>query len=117
MAAKKKVKESVGIRTFDLIVYVTGWLDGGIKDWPVQIQDRIWEALERKAHEVELPLTIIESYCDVDYGEAVDRSQDRFFLRCIASEIVVKDARWEDPAYLKEQFDKLIKGDTNGTIH
>ena len=41
------------IRTFDLIVPVSGYLEGTLDDWPAVIQDGVYAALERKAHEVE----------------------------------------------------------------
>lgn len=82
-----------GVKTFELVQYVNGYLEGELKDWPANIQDAVMQALERKAREVELPLTIVGSYCDLDYGET--KGQDRFFLRIIASEIVVKDTGYE----------------------
>lgn len=81
------------IKTFEIIVYIKGWLEGTLDDWPPKIQDTIYEALERKSKEVELPLVIIHSRCDVDQGEAVDGSQDRPYIHIIASEVVAMDNR------------------------
>ena len=54
------------IRTFDLIVPVSGYLEGTLDDWPAVIQDGVYAALGRKTHEVELPLVIIASRGGVD---------------------------------------------------
>lgn len=106
------IGQPTAIRTFEIVQYVTGPLEGEFKDWPSNIQDRIMDALDRKSKEVELPLTIVHSYCDIDHGEAMDRSQDRYFLRIIASEIVVGDARMvrDAQAELKEVISDIIAG-------
>lgn len=92
------------IRTFEIVQYVTGWVDGDINDWPANIQDAVHKALERKAKEVELPLTIVASYCDVDYGET--KEQDKFYLRVIASEIIAADSRFYKDA--QDQMREII---------
>ena len=55
------------IRTFDLIVPVSGYLEGTLDDWPAVIQDGVYAALERKAHEVGLPPSLhdlmLASHC------------------------------------------------------
>jgi len=84
-----------GIRTFEIVQYVTGFLEGSMDDWPAQIQDVVYKALERKSHEVELPLAIVHSRCDVDH-DAVD-AQHKFYLHIIASEVVVADERTLNP--------------------
>ena len=76
------------IRTFEIVQYVTGYVDGGMDDWPTNLQDRIYAALERKAHEVQLPLKIVHSYCNEDIDSTDERK--RFYVHVIASEIVVK---------------------------
>lgn len=77
------------IRTFELLQYVSGFLEGGIDDWPANIQDAIYKALEAKSHAVQLPLTIVMSYCDADVDSEDPRK--KFFVRIIASEIVAVD--------------------------
>lgn len=69
------------IRTFELIVNVTGPLEGTLEDWPSHIQDRIYEAMERKAAEVQLPLAVCGSMCGYDVDEG-------HYIRVILSEIV-----------------------------
>ncbi|RTL04963.1 hypothetical protein EKK58_09150 [Candidatus Dependentiae bacterium] len=101
------------IRTFEITNTVTGFLEGTIKDWPAHIQDAIYAALERKAHEVELPLTIVHSRCDIDYGEAEDRSQDKYYIHVIASEIVAKDERFSSEETMKRAFMEHL---ANGTV-
>ena len=77
-----------GVRTFEIVQYVSGFLEGELNDWPANIQDAVYAALERKAREVELPLKVVHSYCneDIDSTDA----QKRFYLHIIASEIVIK---------------------------
>jgi len=74
------------VRTFELKIPVTGWLEGEIKDWPANVQDQIYEALERMAKKVQLPLTITKSFCDTlhDINGKVDGQQ----VVVYASEIV-----------------------------
>lgn len=71
------------IRTFELVVTVSGALEGEFKDWPANIQDPIYAAMERKAEEVQLPLELIASEAGWD-----DIGQ-RHYVRVILSEIVV----------------------------
>ena len=100
------------IRTFEVKVYVNGYVEGGLADWPANVQDAIYEALEKKSDEVQLPLTVVHSYCDIDHGEAMDGSQDRFFLHVIASEIVVAPAH--PPLNDAQALYEAIK---NGKVH
>lgn len=80
-----------GVRTFEVIQYVSGFLEGGMDDWPANIQDAVYKAMERKSDEVQLPLVIVASFCDVDIdSEDVNK---RFFIRVIASEIVAVDTK------------------------
>lgn len=98
------------IRTFEIVQNVTGFLEGSINDWPAQMQDQIFEALDRLAERVQLPVCIVAAYCDVDYGEAQDRSQDRIFVRVIASEIV---ASYEPKNKSQELYEMFKKGRTH----
>ena len=83
----EKLAGPVGIRTFEILAKVTGFMEGGMDDWPSNIQDAVYEALERKAAEVQLPLAIVSSYCDKDIDDGT------FYVRVIASEIVAADTR------------------------
>lgn len=83
--------KSTGVKTYQMVVNVTGFLEGELSDWPANIQDKILEALEAKAQEVEHPLTVVYSACGKDWGS--DDSNPKFFLHVIASEIVVADSR------------------------
>jgi len=104
----KSFEKPTGVRTFEMIQYINGWLEGGMSDWPAQIQDAIMAALGKKAEEVGLPLTIVACYCDMDYGET--REKDRPFIRVIASEIVVKDVGFISEA--ERAIQQAIKGST-----
>lgn len=82
------------IRTFELLVQLTGWPkgfpDGGIgsmDDLPANLQDGVMNALEWKAEEVGLPLSVIQVRIDVDIDKP-DDAPDRIFLHVIVSEVV-----------------------------
>lgn len=76
------------IRTFRLIQYITGYVEcEQMSDLPALLQDKLYEALEAKAHEVELPLTIVAVRCDKDIDSEDPKRE--FFLEVIASEIVM----------------------------
>lgn len=100
-------KQHQRIRTFEIVQYVTNFVEGSIDDWPANIQDAVYKALEQKAKQVELPLTIVASYCDIDYGDT--QGQDRPFLRIIASEIIAADSRFykDAQAQLREMISQM----------
>lgn len=75
-----------GIRTFEAIIPISGWVEGGLDDWPSHIQDGVLEAVERKSIEVALPLSVVASQCEYD----VD---DGYYLRVALSEVVIADER------------------------
>jgi len=77
-----------GIRTFEMVQYVTAPLEGDMDDWPANIQDVIMAAVEAKAKEVELPLVIVMSRCAEDI-DTID-PQQRYFIHVILSEVVMK---------------------------
>lgn len=85
-----------GIREFEILVYVTGWLEGTLSDWPANVQDVVAEALERKSKEVELPLAIVYSKCDHDPDIEDIAHPRKFWLHIVASEVVVADRRTID---------------------
>jgi len=104
---------NVPIRTFELDVKVTGGIEGSLPDWPAEIQDAIWEALEAKAKEVRLPLTIIYSECKFfpgDDGLGVNNQDGTacWHIHCIASEIVVRDMRFSSEEMMKKVYDEIV---------
>lgn len=86
LPATGEVVHPGGIRTFSMIVNVSVHLAGTFEDWPSQIQDGIYAALEKKAHELQLPLVIVYSNAGVDID-----NNDMPFVHVIASEVVVAD--------------------------
>lgn len=78
--------KATGIRTFQLLANVTGYLEGELEDWPSAIQDDVYAALERMAEKVELPLTIVFSTCGKDEFSAEEHPT--FYIYVVASEIV-----------------------------
>lgn len=91
---------NTGIRQFEIVVHVSGWLEGTLEDWPAQIQDVVYAALERKSKEVELPLAIVFSKCDHEPTLPDDHPQ-KFYMHIIASEVVMADQRAIDPRRLR----------------
>jgi len=88
--------KATGIRTFAIVASVTGFLEGELDDWPNQIKDNVYLALEAKADEEQLPLTIVASRCDIDH-DLPDGHPHKIFVEIIASEIVVADEREISP--------------------
>lgn len=85
------VNQTQGIRTFEMVVNVSGFLPGTIDDWPANVQDEIFAAAERKSDEVQLPLKIVHSVCDKDVDTGI------FYIHVTLSEIVVADERMMKP--------------------
>lgn len=81
------IEKTKGIRTFEMIQYVTAPLEGEFDDWPANIQDAIYAAAERKSKDVELPLTIVHTRCDKDID--TEDPNKVFFIHVILSEIVI----------------------------
>lgn len=100
-----------GLKTYEIVQYVTGFLPGELQDWPAQVQDAIYAALERKAKEVELPLAIVASYCTMDPA-LEEGGIDRPLIHVIASEIVVADSRFlrDTEQQMREAFSNLLAG-------
>lgn len=96
------------IRTFDLAANVSGWLDGSIDDWPANIQDVLYAALERKAKKVELPICIVYSKCEEDPDVPLG-SPGHFYVHVIASEIVVADERALMPGTVQKALPQEIE--------
>ena len=97
---KDKPLTHTGMRQFEIVVHVSGWLEGSLSDWPANIQDGVYKALEDKSKEVELPLAIVFSKCDHDPDLPNDHPQ-KFWLHIVASEVVMADQRTIDPRRLQ----------------
>ena len=82
------------IRTFEITATLTGYMPGDINDWPSNIQDAIYAALEAKSKEVQLCLAIVGSQVKKDHGDKDDGSADRWYAHVIASEVVARDSRF-----------------------
>lgn len=81
MPSPNKYNQNPGVRTFDVTLNVTAFAGATIDDWCSELQDAVYAALEKKADEVRLPLTVVGSMCghDPDTG---------YFVHVIASELV-----------------------------
>lgn len=96
------------IRTWQLIAYTDGWVDGELKDWPANLSDVIYGKIETLSHAVALPLTVVHSRCDVDWGDT--RAQDRHFVHIIVSEIVAGFNDSERDAMIKAAVQETLRG-------
>lgn len=101
------------IRTWESKVQVTGYLEGTIKDWPAQIQDGIYAAMEVKSQEVELPLALVHSSCECMYND--EGKVDGYFIYIVLSEIVARDMRFSSDEQMKKHFKDFIEAQ-GGTI-
>lgn len=92
-----------GIQTFECIVNVSGHLDGGLDDWPSNIQDGVYKALEDTAAREKLPLAVVYSACEYDID-------DGHYLRIVLSEVVTADERavTRDAEFFAVQAPKLV---------
>lgn len=64
-----KEKQSYTAHTWhvsDLVVNVTGKLEGGFMDWPANIQDKILEAMERHGVSKGRKYEMVRAICDYD---------------------------------------------------
>lgn len=98
---------STGVVTYECKVEVDGLLEGELQDWPANIQDGIFAALERKSQEVELPLCIVYCACKNTYND--DGIADGYYIHVVASEIVVRDTRFSSASAMKKAFDEIVK--------
>lgn len=86
------VFKQIPIRTFEFTCSVSGPLEGELKDWPANIQDTIYLALERLSHRVQLPVCIVGARCAEDF-DVEPGMPGRFFVHVMASEIIAADER------------------------
>lgn len=89
-------RQTTGIRTFEVVVSVTSFMQGKIDDWPSNVQDHVYGALERKSREEGIPLVIVYSESKVD-PDVPEGMAGRFYIHVIASEVVVADERTLTP--------------------
>lgn len=85
----EKLLKSTHIRMFDCVQYVTAYLPGELDDWPSNIQDLVYAALERMAHRAQLPLKVVMAYCNRDID--AESVEPKYYVHIIASEIVAVD--------------------------
>lgn len=84
-----------GIRTFEVVQYVSAPIPGDtIDDYPNNIQDVLYKALEKLAKKVKLPLVIVHVGCyeNFDY-DGTNPMHSKWYLWVVASEIVIDDRK------------------------
>jgi hypothetical protein len=77
LAAIRKQYASKQTMIAECKVNVTAFIDGTIENWPNNIQDGIYAALERTS--LGRGYTIVMSYCDIDYDNG------GYFLHIVAT--------------------------------
>ena len=82
--AKDAVK---GVRLFEMVCDVTGYPGPVFEEWPANLQDLIYKAMEDKSREVGLPLALVLSRADKDPDTG------KFFVHVVLSEVVAVDTR------------------------
>lgn len=87
---------TTGVKTFELILYVDRVLPNEIADWPNSLQDAVYVALEAKAQEMQLPMTIVFTQCDLDRDKPAEDPY-RYYVHVIASEIVLSNEAMLQP--------------------
>lgn len=100
--------KTTGIRTFEVDVPISAPLEGELNDWPANIQDGIYAALERIAEREQLPLAIVHSRCDVDHDVA-EGAPGRYYLHVVASEVVMADERALTPGRVMKELPEDIR--------
>lgn len=81
------------VKVWDIVAPVSGPLEGKLEDWPAQIQDTIYKLVEAKSHELELPLAIVDSACNLDYGDKPE--DDQWIIQVVVSEVVARDEGYD----------------------
>jgi len=98
-----------GVRTWQVVLDATGYHEGAIEDWPAQLQDRIYQALEDLSKQVQLPVTIVYSgFHNNDHASDEKKKTHPYFMWIVASEVVIKDVGLQDRVAkaAKELIDK-----------
>ena len=95
-----------GVRTFEMTVPVSHFIEGPFDDWPPQIQDGILAAMEKKSKEVEAPLAIALARCDIDY-DLDEKDVGYFFVHVVLSEVVAAVPADVDPLALADPMNLL----------
>lgn len=70
LRANPQTKIKTRMRICDLVVNVSAQMEGGIEDWPANIQDGVYKALADRCHKSRADFKIVMSYSgnDVDTG-------------------------------------------------
>lgn len=97
------------IRTFELDVPVSGALDVPFEDWPANIQDGIWTALDRLAEREQLPLQIVYAKYMTD-PDTPPEAPGHHYLHVVASEVVMADERTLTPGRVIRELPEEIRG-------
>ena len=102
-------EKTTQIRAFELDVPVSGALDIPFDDWPANVSDGIWQALDRLAEREQLPLKIVHA-CYVRDPDLPEEAPGHHALHIIASEVVMADDRTLEPGRVIRELPEEIRG-------
>ncbi len=103
------VDKTTDIRTFEGAFPISGKLDVPFADWPSNIQDGIWEALDALASKVELPLQVVYAEYRTD-PDVPEEAPGRHYLHVVVSEVVMADERTIDRNRVIRELPEEIRG-------
>ena len=78
-----------GVRVFDMTVGVDAYPGEKIDDWPANIQDGVYAAVEALGNELQIPLAIVDSRADKDEDDTLPDGRPLFFIHVVISEVVM----------------------------
>lgn len=78
-----------GVRVFDMTVGVDAYPGDKLDDWPANIQDGVYAAVETLADELQIPLAIVDSRADKDEDETLPDGRPLFYIHVVISEVVM----------------------------
>jgi len=82
-------KLSIGPRTFEALVPVSGVLDVPFDDWPASMQDDVYQAMDNASAAFELPLALRH----VEYATDHDKTPEEpgyHYVWLVVSEIIAR---------------------------
>lgn len=78
-----------GVRVFDMTVSVSAYPGDKLDDWPANIQDGVYHAVETLGDQLQIPLAIVDSRADMDPDEKQENGDPVFFIHVVISEVVM----------------------------
>lgn len=100
---------TTSIKTFEAVVPISGKLDVPFDDWPNNIKDGIWQALDSMAHQLQMPLQIVYAEYKTD-PDVPEEAPGHHYLHLAVSEVVMADERTIDQNRVIRELPEEIRG-------